>query len=76
MTEKDQILAEAVDAACEAVFIKMWPAHANRTGGWAKAADGLPGTSAAEWREEELEALLPALAVLERAGVLTWPEET
>lgn len=69
MSRKDEIIAAAVEAACESVFASFYK---GRFGDWPEGADRLHGTSADQWRVEEREALLPALDVLEREGVLRW----
>lgn len=69
---RQEIIDAAVEAACERVFEI---GYGGRYGKWPEGADLLPGTSARQWRAEELDALLPALKVLEEAGVLTWPPE-
>lgn len=62
---REEAISAAVDAACAAV----WPIM--HRGSWPEAC---PNPD--EWREEERQALMPALAVLEAAGWLLTDEHS
>lgn len=63
MKRNEEIVDAAVEAACKQVWNRMHRAK----GPW---PDACPAP--ARWRREERDALIPALRVLEEAGVLKW----